>query len=121
MIGLQQDFDMHSGDSRDLEITVVDENDAAVDVSAATMTWELSKLDSSGTLPAPRGAALVTKTVGSGITITDGPNGELTVALDPADTADLRGDHYHELQIVTGGKTSTVLFGKVAVLKDLVE
>lgn len=38
--------------------------------------------------------ALITKTTGSGITITDGPAGKLSVAIDAADTASLAPSTY---------------------------
>jgi len=120
-IGAQADFEMHSGDHRDLVVTVKDEAGALVDISGATMRWHLSKLDSSGSRPGPKGAALVQKSVGSGIVLTTPASGVATVSLLPADTASLAGEFYHELEMVLGGKTSTVLFGKVTVLKDLVE
>lgn len=122
MIGVQNDFQMHSGNSRTLQFTIRDENDAVVDISAATgIRWELSKIDPDITLSTPKGAALVQKSIGSGVTIVDGPNGRCDVALDVADTEPYKGDFYHELRVVVAGETSTVSFGKVEILKNLVE
>jgi len=118
MIGLEEGFEHHSGDSRTLEVTINDEVGAVVDISSATLTWGLSKKSADTTTP--MGAALITKTIGSGITITDGPNGRCDVAIDPADTDALAGDFYHELEMVLTGETSTVLYGAVTILKDLV-
>lgn len=121
-LGNQEDFSMHSGDSRTLEVTVRDEADAVVNISAASgadLTWALSK-KATDTVD-PRGASLVSKTEGSGIAITDGPNGRCDVTLDPADTADLKGDdYYHEMQVILSGDTSTVLYGVVTIKGDLI-
>lgn len=121
MIGIQNDFAMHSGDNRLLVVTVKDENDVLIDITAAAFTWALSKADPNNPpIPAPKGAAVVTKTVGSGITITDGPNGVLEVQILPADTETIDGAYYHELQMTLGGAVSTVAFGNVTIYKDLI-
>jgi hypothetical protein len=117
-IGTQSDFSMHSGDTRTLEITVKDEDSAVVNISTATITWALSKQDSASV--APKGAAIVTKTVGDGVTITDGPNGRVDVAISAADTSALSGDYYHELEVTISSSVSTVLFGTVTIKKDLI-
>jgi hypothetical protein len=122
-IGVETDFAMHSGDDRILQYTVVDEDDAVVDITGATFTFELSKYDDTKPtgIGAPKGSPLFTKTVGSGITLITPASGRVDVALLPADTADLKGDHYHELEMVLSGVTSTVAFGKLTIHKDLVE
>ncbi len=121
MIGVQNDFQMHSGNSRVLEFTIRDEDDAVIDIASAAIRWELAKADSKVLLPTPKGSVLVAKAVASGITITDGPNGRCDVQIDEADTEALKGDHYHELRVVLAGETSTASFGKVEILLNLVE
>ena len=108
---------MHSGDTRVLELTITDEADAVVNLTGAAITWALSKRNASEVLP--KGTAILTKTVGSGITITDAANGRADVAIDPADTADLKGEYYHEVQLVLTD-TSTVLYGLVTIQEDLI-
>lgn len=122
-LGVQGAFSMHSGDNRVLEFTVNQQDDSGPEnITGAAMTFALSKQDASATSPKPSGAALVTKTVGSGITIVDGPNGRADVALVPADTAAMKaGVFYYELQVVLGGITATVAYGAVTILGDLVE
>ena len=118
-IGTQSSISMHSGDTRVLEITVVDENQAAVDLSAADVTWALSKKAADEVLP--KGSALLTKVVGNGIAIVDAVTGRADVTIDPSDTEALAGDFYHELQVVLGGAVSTVLYGTVTIVKDLIQ
>jgi len=120
MIGLEANFSHHSGDSRTLELTINDEDGAALDITTATeITWALSKKVSDSVIP--KGGALITKTLGSGVTLIDGPTGRADVAITPEDTADMKeDDYYHEVQLELGGDTSTVLFGTVTLLKDLI-
>jgi len=117
-LGNEQDFSMHSGDDRVLEVTINDSAGSAVDISTATITWALSRI--STTAVEPKGAALLTKTLGAGVTLIDGPNGRCDVALVEADTDDLAGSFYHEMQIVISGDTSTVMYGTVTIKKDLI-
>ena len=109
-------FQMHSGDSRVLELTVYGADGVTpVNVTAATATFALSAR-ASGQL-APVGAILASKAG----TVVDGPNGRLDFNLEPADTAALAGVYYYEIQMVLGGATSTVAFGTAAILADLLE
>ena len=117
-LGKEQDFSMHSGDDRVLQVTVRNPANAVVNISGATITWALSKKSASSV--EPKGSAIVTKTTSSGISITDAANGRCDVTLAEADTASLAGTYYHELQIVLSGDTSTVMYGTVTIKKDLI-
>ncbi len=121
-LGIQNStIEMHSGDSKSFVFTVVDDQAAAVDITNATFRWGLSKLKSESDKPTPRGAALVTKTVGTGIAISNGPQGIVTVTIEPADTATLKGSFYHELEMTLSGNPFTVAFGQIDILLDLLE
>ena len=102
-----QNFDIFFGQDKVLELTVTDEADAVIDVSSATFTWVMSGY--------PGDTADITKTVGSGITITDGPNGRIDIALAETDTVNLsaNGIYYHELWMTSGTNEFPVLYGKV--------
>lgn len=107
-------FSMFAGDSKTLQVALVDEAGVPIDVSApVTMTWELSKRVTS--------TAILIKTLGSGITVIDGPAGKFNIELFPADTADLKGDYYQEIEINDRGNISTVLSGTVAISPDLIK
>lgn len=108
------DFSFFSGDTQTLKITV---NDGATppvakDLTGATITWGLAKRQGK--------APFLTKTIGSGITVTDAVNGELEVAIDPADTADVKGgSYYHELEITDSiGNIATAAYGDVTIEAD---
>ncbi len=120
-LGTLHSFDMHRGDARVITFTVVDDQDAVVDITTATLLWVFSKQDTESAEPQPLGAVLVTKSIGSGITVTDAVNGEGEVALDSADTVARLAplDYHQELQITLSGKPSTVMFGVITLKKDL--
>ncbi|MEE8551512.1 MAG: hypothetical protein V3T08_09705 [Gemmatimonadota bacterium] len=117
-------IEIFSGDTKRLNYTVRDANGAAIDITGGTFRWGLSKLSQEALGEGkvkPQGDALVTKTLGLGITLTAPTLGQLRVTLDPADTASLKGDFYHELEMVLAGATSTVAFGRIDIKKDLLE
>lgn len=94
MPATNQDFTATAGD--DIEI----EFDTDANLTGAAISWRLTG----------RGAT-ITKTIGSGVTITDDTNGICTVTLAPADTAQLAGTYYHELQATVGGGVVTLATG----------
>lgn len=62
----------------------------------------------------------VQKAVGSGITITDGPNAQFTIHLDSADTAHLPlGAHVHDCQEIDNPPRDPFFIGTITLL-DLV-
>lgn len=107
------DFTMFAGDTKVLQITLTDSANVIVDVSTASIIWALSRKATS--------TALLTKEVGTGVTITDGPGGKFEVAIDPVDTADLKGDYYHEIEVEMGGVVSTVTSGTITIQPDLIK
>ncbi len=92
---LNQDFTMFQGDVATVEFTVRDAAGAVVNITGAAITWAFAKK-----LKVP---LLVTKSVGSGVTIVDAPNGRVDVALVLGDTNTLDGAFEHEL--VVNGQT----------------
>ena len=109
-----QNFEIHAGDSRDIVVTVADSQGAAVDLTGAAIAWQLARSAGSA-------APAVSKSLGAGIAITDGPNGVFTVTLDPADTEGLTGLCYHEAEVTdAAGNRSTVLSGVATVIPTLI-
>lgn len=126
-LGTVHSFDMHRGDSRTITGRVVDAAGVAVDLtglSGTALSWIFADLDENLTEIAPRGQAIVTKTLTSGITITNPTNGDVEIDLASADTAGLRVTNprelYHELQLQLAGKVTTVLFGVITLRRDIV-
>jgi hypothetical protein len=123
-LGNQQDFEMHSGDKLVLEVTVKDALGVAVNLTGATFKWQLSKLDESGSIPLPKSETPILQKDDAGlggVVIFDAPTGRVNVTLLEANTAALRGVFYHELQMVQASATSTVLFGKATIYRDLIQ
>lgn len=117
-----QNVVIHSGDSHTLTVTVDDgaTPPVALNITGFTIWWWASLMNSSGKFAA---TATLQKdnTGGGGVAITDAVNGKFQVTLAPADTAALSGDYYHEAQVRDGsGNISTVLTGKLAIVRDLV-
>jgi hypothetical protein len=104
---------MFAGDTKILEITVTDDSNAVINITGVLIRWQLSK-----TVKDP---PLVSKAVGSGITIVNGPAGRFDVLINPADTLALIGSHYHEVEIDDSGVISTVLTGKVTITEALID
>lgn len=98
------DCELRIGDSLTFEMTAKDENDATVSIVATTITWKLA-LKRGGT-------PIISYAVGTGITITDGPNGVFEVFIDPVDTAGLSElVYYHEARILKGADEKVVAIG----------
>lgn len=104
----------HSGDSLDITVTVNDPEGNAVDISGTAITFVIHNSETDTTE--------VSKTVGSGITITNGSAGRFEVAIDPSDTESLSGAHDIEAQVVeSDGTVATVLTGSFPIEEDIIE
>ena len=105
-----QTFSMQGGDSKTIEVTLVDAAGVPVDVTGATITYRIAA--------APHNTALVTKTTGgNGVTIAASV---VTIVLAPDDTADLNGVYHHELEVVDANdNVATAFRGYVIVEGDL--
>lgn len=110
----RQNYEMVSGDTKLLIVTVTDDNGEVVDVSGASVTYVIADRETR-----------VTKTTDSGITIGPDPDTPEQVAvlvtLAPADTEALAGLYGHEMQVTdTQGNVSTVLGGQVGIARDII-
>tara|TARA_Y100000310_G_C20100381_1_gene542440 strand:- start:63 stop:410 length:348 start_codon:yes stop_codon:yes gene_type:complete len=109
-----QNFKMRQGDDKKINVTIKDENGDVIDITSFTATYKIATALVDGTVK-------VTKTVGSGITLTDPTSGVLQIVLVPADTSMLMGQHYHELELVdTGSLETTVLVGYIEIWAALI-
>jgi hypothetical protein len=108
-----QNFSMTAGDTQMIQVTITTTDGSVVDLTGMTVTWGLAR--------SPRMTALVTKGLGTGITVPNAPNGIAEIMLDPADTIDLVGRYYHELEIIDRfGEVSTVMTGHISIKPTLV-
>lgn len=112
MATMQADFTMYSGDTKSLDFTILEPDDTPVDISGKDIIWSLSPTKYSS-LP------LITKGIGTGITITDGPAGKFSVLINALDTAELQGDYYHEALLDDNDTISTIVVGSANILATL--
>ena len=108
------DFSFYAGDKKLVTITVLDANDAAVNLTGAAIRWHAARSTEDETV--------LEKTTDSpaGIVITDPTAGVFVVTLDEADTDDLIGIYYHEAEIEISSDISTVISGHFYVIRTLI-
>ena len=104
-----QNLAIVAGDSTTVQFTVSNASGGILDLTGAqAVRWVMSAV------PAP--PAILSKALGSGITITNATGGVVQVALLSADTNTLSGTYYHELQIEdVNSNWSTVAQGIIAI------
>ena len=111
MTSKKQDFEVYDGDAKLLQIDI----DPDKDLTGATVTWYLTQHDKPDSI-------LVTKSIGSGITVTNAALGQFEVAIDEADTDGLASgentvEYRHYARVLdTSGDTAVVTTGVVSVL-----
>ncbi len=100
-------FRLFIGDDQNLNVTVLDDDGNIVDItSASAIDWTMSADEFA--------SAVISKSLGSGITITDGPNGVFRVTLDTTDTESLdSGTYYQKSRVTLGGNRTHVAIGTV--------
>jgi len=108
---IAQMIELFSGDTKLINITVLDQDSVVVDLTGASVDFIIAKY--------PGHTALITKTIGSGVVLTDAANGIMDVTLLPADTESLQGAYNFQCKVTDlSGRESTVLHGTVTILKN---
>ena len=105
-----QDFSLYSGDSMQLNASIVDENNAPVDLTGATIKWVLAN-DT---------ATVLSKSIGNGITITNAAQGQCAIAITSVDTQILSGSYTHAARLINGSESKIVFTGAVTISKAIV-
>lgn len=106
-------FSMFAGDTKVLEIVVVDESNVVVDLTATVIRWQLAKQVTD--------SPIISKSIGSGIEVVSAPGGRFNVSLAPADTLNLSGTYYFESELDKAGVISTVLTGNADIKPALID
>ena len=96
---------LQQGDSLFLDLFVKNKNNAAVDITSATIVYTIT--------PAAGGAAVVTKSVGSGIALTAPTNGECGITTGSEAVA--IGRYYHKAVVTIAGVVGTSFYGSLRV------
>jgi len=80
---------------------------------AAAIEWRLKQ--------APAAAVAATKSLGAGIAITDGAGGKFTIAVLPADTANLAGDYWSVAEITAAnGDVTDVICERITIKPNFI-
>ena len=103
----EADVSWFVGEDKTLRFTVYQADGETVqNITGWTLEWAVRRFLGSTD-------ALLTKTTGSGISITDGPNGICEVSLARTDTDTLgRGGFYHALRRTNSGASTVLTFGE---------
>jgi hypothetical protein len=110
-------FPMKAGDTKRLNMTITDKLGTPVDLTEAAIRWWASRGDAEKFSRTP----ILQKTMGNGIEDVALYEGQFTVVLAPADTRDLNGSYYHEVEITDAfGNVSTPISDTFTVTKDLI-
>ena len=96
------DIRMVQNNDQNFQFNVLDNNQNPVNITDFQIVWQVKKSFLS--------AALITKTVGSGITMVNPSQGQFVVSLLAADTASMApGSYFHEaIATDTTGKSTTL-------------
>lgn len=115
-----QDIELHQGDDLSIPVVVTEDGKSTgtpIDIDGVQkITWALSSRDDDP-------VRYITKTLASGISVTDGPGGAFTITVSAADTYDIPpGRYYHQARITDGsGNKSTVFNGEAKVFSSILE
>lgn len=109
MASKNQNFEMYSGESKVLEVTVRKKNKILNNLRNMSVFWALKKSShfSDGNL--------VEKTSANGIEITG--DGKILIKINEADTKKLKGNYYHVCRLVDVTGNSTIIFTGIATFK----
>ena len=99
-----QNVTLYAGDDAAFGVPVLDETGAPLPLIGASFAYTIATDEGE--------TALVTKTVGNGVTVTDPANGLLTIAIGHADTLTFLGPMWHQLVMTdASGDVSTLMTG----------
>jgi hypothetical protein len=104
------DLSLHTGDTRDIIVTAKDLKDnSIIDLTNATIVCVIVKGET----------VVMTKTIGSGITVANPPTGgQFIIALTADDTKALLGSYTHQTRItIDADKSEIVLEGMLNITK----
>lgn len=103
MTTMNQDFEMYSGETKNIIITVTD----ATELSNVVVSWTVSQSEYSITN--------IFKKEGASVTVL---LNKITIKVDPVDTVALTGKYFHKCKIVDQlGNVSFVTTGEITIYK----
>lgn len=113
---LPQDFELLSGNDKDLNFVHRNQDGLVVDITGATIVWALANSPLSK-------SRIITYTSPTNVTITDALAGKYTVSIQDTDTEPLPpGEYYHEVRLTSAaGKKHTAAYGMVFVRRNVID
>ena len=113
---VRKNFELVSGNDKDLDFVHKDENGNIIDLTGATISWALAEHSKSK-------SRTIFYTSPTNVTITSTVKGEYTVSILAADTEPLvPRDYYHEVRITSlAAKVHTAVIGIVTVLRNVID
>lgn len=113
-----QNFEIVSGNDKQLNVTVLDEDGVAVDITGATIVWAVAINEKSK-------STIFQYTSPTNITITAATAGKFRIDVQDTDTEPLsigriNTNYYHEARMLAGGEKSTVMIGTMTVLGNVI-
>lgn len=100
-----------AGDSRIIEVKVVGEGNQIVSLAGAEIRWALAALPTSE-------AALLVKTIGSGIDVPDPSLGVFRILLGAGDTERPAGEYFHQARITFADGAVVTLLGDYLTISE---
>jgi hypothetical protein len=112
MTATNQNIAIYAGDDFEVILSLFESDGTTpLDLTGAVVNWALSSVYDIQTPLIEKSSAIPGQ-----VTITNIAGGLVSIFLGPADTADLGGQpYYHEVEVVQGGTTVTVLTGGVTI------
>ena len=107
---------MYRGDTRIFKCIAKSQDGVVVNLGTTDIYFTVKR-----ELSDPDASALITKdsVVPDGITKTDNVNGEFEIKISPADTSDLTGTFYYDIELRMGTDVYTVDMGKLSIMEDV--
>ena len=96
---------MYAGDTVVLNVSAKEADGSVLDLTGLSIMWAMGRSNNS--------TALLSKSVGHGVTIVNAQNGEFRVTLAQNETATLNGSYYHEIRVADGDTSSVILAGSL--------
>ena len=109
---MSNSISMYRGDSTQIACSVTGADDSALDITGATITFSVRE-GNDGDLKLTRSTA-----TGSGITITSGSGGSMTIDIGSGQLGTI-GKFKYDIEIAQGGNVYTVVMDELEVLYDV--
>jgi hypothetical protein len=112
---------MYAGDTKHIIVTVKDDAGNLVDLSEVqAVRFSMAQ--------APSGRArynaqpIVKKHIGSGVDMTDGSSGKITITISPADTENICGEYLFEVEVVDAvGDVATIVSDSIIIKPTIIK